>query len=681
MSGQLRDERSNPYESVVREMSDGVFAVDGRGIVRGASVGICTALDRPRSALVGADLCDLLAEDGRVPGADAVGSGSTTLAFEREDGKAATLECWFARDGDGLVCAVRRADEPAAPNADLTDAMSAGADPIDADPPDAMSADADSERLIQAVERASIPLFLADPTGTDRPLVWANEGLEELTGYGAEEAVGRSCRFLWDEDTDPEAVATLREAIDAAEPASVELRAYRKNGEAFWNRVEVAPVRGKDGEVAAVLGHLRDVTARRNRDRERDRRRDERVALNGVVRRINAGLASQSSREGIERFVCESLVEAEPYAAAWIGSADRGDGGIDVRASEGIDDEFVGVVAESGSAAPTARALDRRELQVVSDVAADGDGDWHEAALERGYAAAAAIPVEFQEFQYDVLTIYAARDHAFDGREREAIVELGQIVGHAINAADRREALLTNVVTELEFRMRGVLAPIVEATRERDLRVSVERTVPTRDCTPVQFLRFEGGDADAETAIETVARLSTVEHVRVVGEREEGCTVEVRRSDRPVASTVAEFGGYVSEAVVADGEARLVVELPPETDVRGVADLLEERYPDSELVAQRSATRSVRTLEGLQSAVADRLTEKQRNALEAALAGGYFAWPRDSTGEEIAEALGVSAATFHQHLRLALARILEVVLEAGESAPPPRPAGSDNRGR
>ncbi|ERH01257.1 MAG: PAS sensor histidine kinase, partial [Halonotius sp. J07HN6] len=67
--------------------------------------------------------------------------------------------------------------------------------------------------LQQSIDNADVPITLADPTQEDLPLVYVNEAYEELTGYSADEALGRNCRFLQGEDTDPAKVATLREAI------------------------------------------------------------------------------------------------------------------------------------------------------------------------------------------------------------------------------------------------------------------------------------------------------------------------------------------------------------------------------------------------------------------------------------------------------------------------------------
>jgi C4-dicarboxylate-specific signal transduction histidine kinase len=54
----------------------------------------------------------------------------------------------------------------------------------------------------------------------------------------------------------------LREAIDAAEPVSVDLVNYTRDGEQFWNKVDIAPVHDDD-EVTHFVGFQTDVTVRK----------------------------------------------------------------------------------------------------------------------------------------------------------------------------------------------------------------------------------------------------------------------------------------------------------------------------------------------------------------------------------------------------------------------------------
>lgn len=62
------------------------------------------------------------------------------------------------------------------------------------------------------------------------------------------------------------------------------------------------------------------------------------------------------------------------------------------------------------------------------------------------------------------------------------------------------------------------------------------------------------------------------------------------------------------------------------------------------------------------------LTDRQREVVERALEAGYFDWPRDVTGEELASELGISRTTFLEHLRKAERKILADSLDRETAA-------------
>ncbi|MDS0473612.1 PAS domain S-box protein [Natrinema sp. 1APR25-10V2] len=118
----------------------------------------------------------------------------------------------------------------------------------------------------RAMDEARIGISISDAEQSDEPLVYVNEGFERLTGYEAADSLGRNCRFLQGEATDPETVATLRERIDANEPVSVEILNYRADGTPFWNQVRVSPVENADGDVTHYLGFQTEITERKRTD-------------------------------------------------------------------------------------------------------------------------------------------------------------------------------------------------------------------------------------------------------------------------------------------------------------------------------------------------------------------------------------------------------------------------------
>lgn len=64
-----------------------------------------------------------------------------------------------------------------------------------------------------------------------------------------------------------------------------------------------------------------------------------------------------------------------------------------------------------------------------------------------------------------------------------------------------------------------------------------------------------------------------------------------------------------------------------------------------------------------------RLTDRQREVVSYALGAGYFEWPRRATSDEIATAMGISRATFLEHLRKGEAKLLEDALDGDGIGP------------
>jgi len=148
--------------------------------------------------------------------------------------------------------------------------------------------------------------------------------------------------------------------------------------------------------------------------------------------------------------------------------------------------------------------------------------------------------------------------------------------------------------------------------------------------------------------------------VTFFGEPGAGGRFQARLTAPPVLATVAELGGRVDEVVIAGGEIGLLVQLAPGVDVRRVIDVVRAHYPAADMVARRQVSRGGDT--GLERAPRG-LTGRQRAVLRAAYGGGFFEQPRLNAGADVAEALGISATTFHQHVRAATRELVAGALE------------------
>jgi len=101
--------------------------------------------------------------------------------------------------------------------------------------------------------------FPIDPPGPE--IVYVNRAFTELTGYSADEMIGRNPRILQFEDTDPAARAEIRAALLAHEPVRVTIRNISKTGRQYWLALSIIPLQDSEGVVTHFAAIERDVTA------------------------------------------------------------------------------------------------------------------------------------------------------------------------------------------------------------------------------------------------------------------------------------------------------------------------------------------------------------------------------------------------------------------------------------
>ncbi len=114
----------------------------------------------------------------------------------------------------------------------------------------------------QAVRASLSAITIADATLSDLPLIYINPAFTTITGYTAEEALGRNFLFLQADDHDQPELDQLRAAIHEKRDATVVLRNYRKNGEMFYNELKLSPIVDDAGGVTHFVGISSDVSER-----------------------------------------------------------------------------------------------------------------------------------------------------------------------------------------------------------------------------------------------------------------------------------------------------------------------------------------------------------------------------------------------------------------------------------
>jgi diguanylate cyclase (GGDEF)-like protein/PAS domain S-box-containing protein len=115
----------------------------------------------------------------------------------------------------------------------------------------------------RALESSVNAITITDASQTNFPYVYVNPAFERITGYSAEEALGKNGRFLQNQDIDQPELENIRRAVKEQRDGKALLRNYRKDGRLFWNELYISPVRNDAGQVTHYIGIQNDVTERK----------------------------------------------------------------------------------------------------------------------------------------------------------------------------------------------------------------------------------------------------------------------------------------------------------------------------------------------------------------------------------------------------------------------------------
>ncbi|WP_290819012.1 bacterio-opsin activator domain-containing protein [Halovivax sp.] len=427
------------------------------------------------------------------------------------------------------------------------------------------------------------------------------------------------------------------------------------------------------GEDRVVVVHL-DITERKLAElaveetagelrREREALEHVLDRVDGLVRDVTNAAVGARSRGEVERRVCESVVGTDPYVLAWIGRADVAGDRLSPSEWAAVGD----VPLEDGSlqfgeegAHPAVRAVRTGEAQILEDLTdVDEGAGWWPSGAGDAFEAVAAVPLAYGEVDYGVLTVFAADADAFDDPELPVLESLAGTVATAINAIEARRLLTTDSVVELELTIDDRTALVA------DLSARFETTLTYRGQTAAEngalscFFEVEG---PAEPLREAFEDAEGVDSARTVTEREDGALLEVAVTEG-LPAILVERGAVVRRFCAEGGRVELELDLSDGQSARSLYDALSRRYHAVELVRYRERERVPRTPRDVADRIESELTARQLTALQTAYHAGYYRWPREISGEELAASMDISRSTFHQHLRAAERRVLDELFE------------------
>lgn len=118
-------------------------------------------------------------------------------------------------------------------------------------------AEASIRKLSQAIEQSPVSIIITDVKGT---IEFVNAKFVQITGYSPAEVLGRKPSILKSGETTADVYRHLWNTIGSGGVWCGEIHNRKKNGELFWERVTIAPVRDINNVIVHYVAVKEDIT-------------------------------------------------------------------------------------------------------------------------------------------------------------------------------------------------------------------------------------------------------------------------------------------------------------------------------------------------------------------------------------------------------------------------------------
>ncbi len=119
----------------------------------------------------------------------------------------------------------------------------------------------------RAMASTSEGILITDSTQPGNPITFVNQGFETLSGFSGAEVLGKGLELLSGPETAKDSLDRLRLAFEDCQPLTVEMKAYRRDGQSVWVRIVITPVRDEQNRPANFVAIVSDISHQKEAER------------------------------------------------------------------------------------------------------------------------------------------------------------------------------------------------------------------------------------------------------------------------------------------------------------------------------------------------------------------------------------------------------------------------------
>ena len=168
--------------------------------------------------------------------------------------------------------------------------------------------------LESVITNATDAILITDANlidGIGPRIVYINSAFTKMTGYTADDVIGKTPRMMQGYKTDRQELDRLRDALEKQVPCEITTINYKKNGEEFWINFSVNPVINEQCECTHFIAVERDVTQSKNKELQKSlisgvsKIFNNNASLNDILTKTAEQLVAYGKFEIAEFWLCD----------------------------------------------------------------------------------------------------------------------------------------------------------------------------------------------------------------------------------------------------------------------------------------------------------------------------------------------------------------------------------------
>lgn len=303
----------------------------------------------------------------------------------------------------------------------------------------------DNEVFRALAEQTDDHILITDIDGT---IVYVNPAFEVITGFTAEDALGKTPRILKSGEHDNAFYEKLWQTVMSGKTFRGMSINKKKDGSFYYEEKTIAPVKNDDGQIAYLVSTGKDVTERIEvSQQEKKQMLESQIDSLVTVHAIAETLYHAKDFQAVIAQATEAIIEFTNAPSAALFLLDETKDCLQIHASHGFSEDALRV----GSTLPLKGSLSGIAFSEKQVITSNGilqddrlEPTVRKALAKQGLQNVISFPLLFQEEALGVVNLIFSDEVSFSQQDKETLLTIGKTIGLAIVNARRLNDIQQN---------------------------------------------------------------------------------------------------------------------------------------------------------------------------------------------------------------------------------------------